>query len=315
MSTAGIMLDVLIALLPAAVAGVVIFGLSALWVILTCVVSCVAFEALFCLVCKKTQTVKDLSAAVTGLLLALNLPAGIPLWQCVIGSLFAIIVVKCIFGGLGQNVVNPAIASRVFMLVAFSSMTQAAFPVDAVAGATPLANTAEMPNLLTLFTGYYGGAIGETCSAALLLGGIYLMARRVITWHNPTFFIATVFVFSLLMEMDYAALGADFKALMAGNLDAALLLEHSAVLPALSMVLCGGVMIGAIFMATDYVTSPPTPWGKVIFGIGCGLLTCLIRYFGNLPEGVSYAILFMNILNPYIMVWTKHKVFGAGGAK
>lgn len=290
MSTAGIMLDVLIALLPAAVAGVVIFGLSALWVILTCVISCVAFEALFCLISKKTQTVKDLSAAVTGLLLALNLPAGIPLWQCVIGSLFAIIVVKCIFGGLGQNVVNPAIASRVFMLVAFSSMTQAAFPVDATAGATPLANTAEMPDLLTLFTGYYGGAIGETCTAALLLGGIYLLARRVITWQNPTFFIATVFVFSLFME------GFD-------------------PIRALSMVMCGGVVIGAIFMATDYTTSPPTPWGKAIFGIGCGLLTCLIRYFGNLPEGVSYAILFMNILNPYIMVWTKRKVFGAGGAK
>lgn len=290
MSTAGIMLDVLIALLPAAVAGVVIFGLSALWVILTCVISCVAFEALFCLISKKTQTVKDLSAAVTGLLLALNLPAGIPLWQCVIGSLFAIIVVKCIFGGLGQNVVNPAIASRVFMLVAFSSMTQAAFPVDATAGATPLANTAELPDLLTLFTGYYGGAIGETCTAALLLGGIYLLVRRVITWQNPTFFIATVFVFSLFME------GFD-------------------PIRALSMVMCGGVVIGAIFMATDYTTSPPTPWGKVIFGIGCGLITCLIRYFGNLPEGVSYAILFMNILNPYIMVWTKRKVFGAGGAK
>ena len=290
MSTAGIMLDVLIALLPAAVAGVVIFGLSALWVILTCIISCVAFEALFCLISKKTQTVKDLSAAVTGLLLALNLPAGIPLWQCVIGSLFAIIVVKCIFGGLGQNVVNPAIASRVFMLVAFSSMTQAAFPVDATAGATPLANTAEMPNLLTLFTGYYGGAIGETCTAALLLGGIYLLVRRVITWQNPTFFIATVFVFSLFME------GFD-------------------PVRALSMVMCGGVVIGAIFMATDYTTSPPTPWGKAIFGFGCGLLTCLIRYFGNLPEGVSYAILFMNILNPYIMVWTKRKVFGAGGAK
>ena len=292
MSTGGIMLDVVIALLPAAVAGVVIFGLSALWVILTCVLSCVIFEALFCLITKKPQTVKDFSAAVTGLLLALNLPAGIPLWQCVIGSLFAIIVVKCIFGGLGQNVVNPAIASRVFMLVAFSSMTQAAFPVgvDAVASATPLANGANMPSLLTLFTGYYGGAIGETCSAALLLGGIYLMIRRVITWHNPVAFIATVFAFSFFME------GMD-------------------PVMALSKVLCGGVIIGAIFMATDYVTSPPTPWGKVIFGIGCGLITCLIRYFGNLPEGVSYAILFMNILNPYIMKWTKRKVFGTGGAQ
>ena len=292
MSTGGIMLDVIIALLPAAVAGVIIFGLSALWVILTCVLSCVIFEALFCLITKKPQTVKDCSAAVTGLLLALNLPAGIPLWQCVIGSLFAIIVVKCIFGGLGQNVVNPAIASRVFMLVAFSSLTQAAFPVgvDTVAGATPLANGADMPDLLTLATGYYGGAIGETCSIALVLGGIYLLARRVITWHNPVAFIATVFAFSFFME------GMD-------------------PVMALSKVLCGGVIIGAIFMATDYVTSPPTPWGKVIFGIGCGLITCLIRYFGNLPEGVSYAILFMNILNPYIMKWTKRKVFGTGGAQ
>lgn len=292
MSTGGIMLDVIIALLPAAVAGVVIFGLSALWVILTCVASCVAFEALFCLATKKVQTVKDLSAAVTGLLLALNLPAGIPLWQCVVGSLFAIIVVKCIFGGLGQNVVNPAIASRVFMLVAFGSMAKAAFPVgvDTVAGATPLANGADMPDLLTLVTGYYGGAIGETCSAALLLGGIYLLARRVITWHNPVAFMGTVFVFSFLME--------GFDPVMA-----------------LSKVLCGGVVIGAIYMATDYTTSPPTPWGKVIFGVGCGLITCLIRYFGNLPEGVSYAILFMNILTPYICRWTRHKVFGTGGAK
>ena len=292
MSTGGIMLDVIIALLPATVAGVVIFGLSALWVILTCVLSCVIFEGLFCLLTKKDQTIKDCSAAVTGLLLALNLPAGIPLWQCVVGSLFAIIVVKCIFGGLGNNLVNPAIASRVFMLVAFSAMTTAAFPVgvDTVASATPLANGAEMPNLLTLATGYYGGAIGETCSIALLIGGIYLLVRRVITWHNPVAFIATVFVFSFLME--------GFDPTMA-----------------LSKVLCGGVMIGAIFMATDYVTSPPTPWGKVIFGIGCGLLTCLIRYFGSLPEGVSYAILCMNILNPSIMKWTNRKVFGTGGAQ
>lgn len=294
-STAGIMLDVLIALLPASIAGVIIFGLRSLWVILTCVVACVAFEALFCLITKKPQTVKDLSAAVTGLLLALNLPANIPLWQCVVGSLFAIIVVKSLFGGLGRNVVNPAIAARVFMLVAFTSVTQAAFPinVDAVAGATPLADVTPkpaMPGLLTLATGYYGGAIGETCSFALLVGGIYLLIRRVITWHNPVAFMGTVFVFSLFME------GFD-------------------PVKALSMVLCGGVVIGAIFMATDYTTSPPTPWGKVIFGIGCGLMTCLIRYFGSYPEGVSFAILFMNILTPYISKWTRHKVFGVGGGK
>ena len=288
-SSSGIMLDVLIALLPAAVAGVIIFGLRALAVIGVCVAASVIFEALFCLITKKPQTVKDLSAAVTGLLLALNLPANVPLWQCVIGSLFAIIVVKCLFGGLGKNLVNPAITARVFMLVAFASMTKSAVPVDAVAGATPLAST-EMPGLLPLFTGYYGGAIGETCSIALLIGGIYLLMRRVITWHNPVAFMATVFAFSFFME----------------NNDPVM---------ALSQVLCGGVMIGAIFMATDYVTSPPTAWGKVIFGLGCGLLTCLIRYFGSYPEGVSFAILFMNILTPFISKWTRHKVFGVGGAK
>ena len=297
MSTGGIMLDVIIALLPTTIAGVFIFGLQALAVIGTCVASCVAYEALFNLLAKKTQTVKDLSAVVTGLLLALNLPANIPLWQCAVGSLFAIVVVKCIFGGLGQNVVNPAIAARVFMLVAFAAVSTPAFPVseisgvDVVAGATPLAaNSPAMPNLLTLVTGFYGGAIGETCSIALLIGGIYLVVRRVITWHNPIAFMGTVFVFSLFME----------------NYDPVM---------ALSQVLCGGVVIGAIFMATDYVTSPPTPWGKIIFGIGCGLITCLIRYFGSLPEGVSYAILFMNILSPYICHWTRHKVFGAGGDK
>ncbi len=294
MSTAGIMLDVVIALLPATVAGVIIFGLRALVVIATCVASCVIFEALFCLITKKPQTVKDLSAVVTGLLLALNLPANIPLWQCVVGCLFAIIVVKCIFGGLGQNLVNPAIAARVFMLVAFTSMYKAAFPVnvDTVASATPLnkASPPPMPSLLTLATGYYGGAIGETCAIALVIGGLYLLVRRVITWHNPVAFMGTVFVLSLFME------------------------GYDPVI-ALSKVLCGGVVIGAIFMATDYVTSPPTPWGKVIFGIGCGLMTCLIRYYGEMPEGVSYAILFMNILTPYISHWTRHKVFGTRGDK
>ena len=296
-STSGIMLDVLIALLPATVAGVYIFGLRALAVIGVCVGACLAFEVLFCLWAKKPQTVKDLSAVVTGLLLALNLPANIPLWQCAVGALFAIVVVKCLFGGLGQNLVNPAIAARVFMLVAFSTtMGTAAVPVgqlggvDAVAGATPLAPDTTMPGLLTLATGFYGGAIGETCSIALLIGGIYLIARRVITWHNPVAFMGTVFVFSLLME----------------NYDPVM---------ALSQVLCGGVMIGAIFMATDYVTSPPTPAGKLIFGIGCGLITCLIRYYGSYPEGVSFAILFMNILTPYICKWTQRKVFGKGGAK
>ncbi|MBE6811251.1 MAG: Na+-transporting NADH:ubiquinone oxidoreductase subunit D [Ruminococcaceae bacterium] len=288
-STGGIMRDVLISLLPATIAGTVIFGWRALAVVAVCVVCCVGFEALFNLAIKKEQTIGDLSAAVTGLLLALNLPVDVPLWQCAVGSLFAIILVKCFFGGIGSNLVNPAITARVFMLVAFSSLAVPSFPADAVSSATPL-SAETMPSLLDLFLGNRGGAIGETCILALLLGGIYLLVRRVITWHIPVLFIATVFVFSFFME------GFDAVA-------------------ALSLIMSGGLFIGAFFMATDYTTSPYTPWGKVIFAVGAGLLTCLIRYFGTYPEGVSFAILFMNILNPYICKWTKRKVFAAGGEK
>ena len=314
-STTGIMLDVLIALLPATVAGAVIFGWRALLVVAVCLISCVGFEALFNLLTKKDLTIIDLSAAVTGLLLALNLPANIPLWQCVVGSLFAIVVVKCLFGGIGCNLVNPAIAARVFMLVAFAEVAKAAFPalsvgaVDTVATATPLNANGIMPSLLDLFLGLRGGAIGETCVAALLLGGIYLLIRRVITWHTPVAFIATVFVFSLFLEMDYSLLQNAGQTVFANVLA---MLSQGAV-AALSKVMCGGVVIGAIFMATDYTTSPSTPWGKFLFGVGCGLMTCLIRL--SAAEGVSYAILFMNIVNPYIKSWTKFKVFGVGGAK
>lgn len=286
-STARIMADVLIALIPATIAGMVIFGERSLFVILVCVLCSMGFEALFNLITKREQTVGDLSAAVTGLLLALNLNATTPLWQCAVGSLFAVIVVKCLFGGIGQNLVNPAIAARVFMVVAFTSLVQPAFPVDSVATATPL-SAQEMPSFMDLFLGNYGGAIGETCSAALLLGGIYLLIRRVITWHIPAAFMGTVFLFSFFME--------GFNAY-----------------EALTMVLAGGVLIGALFMATDYTTTPPTASGKLVFGLGCGLITCLIRYFGVYPEGVSFAILFMNILTPYISRWTRRKTFTEGG--
>ena len=286
-STSGIMGDVLIALIPALIAGTVIFGPRALIPSTVCIICCVGFEALFNLIAKKEQTAGDLSAAVTGLLLALNLPATVPLWQCVIGSLFATVAVKCIFGGIGKNPVNPAVAARVFMLVAFETMAYAAFPVDSVAGATPLSSETA-PSLITVFLGNYGGAIGETCTAALLLGGIYLLIRRVITWHIPTVFIGTVFVFHLAAE------GFD-------------------AVSSLKFIMCGGLFLGAIFMATDYVTSPSTAWGKALFGLGAGLITCLIRYYGNYPEGVSFAILFMNILTPYIDRWTRHRVFAAGG--
>lgn len=294
-STSRIMLDVIIALSPAAIAGIVIFGWRAALVLAVTIGACVGFEALFNVIMKREQTIGDLSAIVTGLLLGMNLPANIPIWQCAIGALFAMVVVKGLFGGLGSNPVNPAITARVFMLVAFGSMTKAAFPtvVDTASSATPLALIAEgeaAPSLINLFLGVHGGAIGETCAAALIAGGIYLIVRRVISWHIPVAFIGTVLVCSFFME-GFSITGA------------------------LTMVLAGGLMIGAIFMATDYVTSPVTPWGKIIFGIGAGIVTFLIRYFGVYPEGVSFAILLMNIVTPYINSWTKHKVFGTGGAK
>ena len=303
-TTQKIMLDVIIALLPAAIAGVVIFGLEALLVIAVCVGVSVLSEFLFNLAVKKQQTVGDLSAVLTGLLLALNLPANVPLWQAAIGSVFAIIIVKCLFGGIGRNVVNPAITARVFMLVAFASLTKAAFPLDSTAGATPLPEIANglkaaaeagtefdvstVVSLQDLFLGNVGGAIGETCSVALLIGGAYLLIKKVISWHIPVAFIATVFLFSLALH------GFD-------------------LMLALSLVLSGGLVIGAFFMATDYVTSPTTALGKLIFGIGAGLITVLIREWGVYPEGVSFAILIMNILNPYIDSLTARKMFG--GAK
>ena len=286
-STQRIMLDVLISLLPATIAGVVIFGLEALLVIAVCVAVSVLSEFVFNKIVKKPLTIGDLSAAVTGLLLALNLPANIPLWQAGVGSLFAIIIVKCIFGGIGKNVVNPAITGRVFMLIAFTSMTTAAFPLDSTAGATPLAGIASGNEvvLTDLLLGNVGGSIGETCKVALLIGGVYLLVRRVITWHIPVAFIATTFIFTLAVhEFDFML--------------------------ALSLVLSGGLIIGAFFMATDYVTSPTTPLGKIIFGIGAGLITVLIREWGIYPEGVSFAILIMNILNPYIDMLTARKLFG-----
>ena len=287
-STSAIMRDVLIALVPTTVAGTIIFGLRSLLVVAVCVACCVLLEALFNLITKKDQTIGDLSAAVTGLLLALNLPANVPIWQCVVGCVFAIVLVKCLFGGIGRNLVNPAITARVFMLVAFSNLAKAAFPanVDAASGATPLVQIDQgtVPSLLDLFLGRHGGAIGEVCAAALLVGFGYLLIRRVITWHIPVAYIGTVFLLSFALE---------------GN-----------ATTALSLILSGGLFIGAIFMATDYVTSPPTPLGKLVFGLGAGLLTFLIRHFGVYPEGVSFAILFMNILTPYIEKLGAFKVFG-----
>ncbi len=279
-STFRIMLDVLIALLPATVAGVVIFGLRSLLVVAACVASSVLFEFLFNLITKRDQTVSDLSAAVTGLILALNLTADTPIWQCVVGSLFATVLVKCLFGGIGCNVVNPAVAARVFMLVSFG--TAVGKPVlEAASGSTTILNS---------FLGICEGSIGETCALALLIGFVYLMIRKVITWHTPVSILLCVFVFSFLVE------GFD-------------------ALKALEFILSGGLLLGAVFMANDYVTSPTTGGGKLIFGAGVGLLTCLIGYFGTYSEGMIFAILIMNMLTPYIDIWTRHRVFGEKGAK
>lgn len=282
-TTQKIMLDVIIALFPAGVASVIIFGARSLLVIGVCVAVCVVSEWAFEKICKKENTISDLSAVVTGILLAYNLPVSIPLWQAAFGSLFAIVVVKQLFGGIGQNFANPAITARVVMLTAFSgTMTTWTFP-DAVSTATPLALMFKgeldgLPSYTDMLLGLHGGCLGETCIIALLAGGIYLIARRIITWHTPVAFIGTVLVMSLILD----------KA-------------------PLYQLMSGGLIIGAFFMATDYATTPCTKWGKVIFGIGCGLITILIRFWGTSPEGVSYSILLMNIFTPYISRLTRSK--------
>ena len=289
-SSRRIMLDVIIALLPAAIAGVIIFGAKALGVIAACVITAVVSEALFNLVVHKQQTVGDLSAVVTGLLLALNLSTNVAIWQCVMGTVFAIVVVKCLFGGIGKNFANPAITGRVFMLLAFSSVAGGAKPavVELVSSATPLELLAQgsenAPSLMELFLGLHGGAIGETCCLALLLGFAWLLFRRVIKWHVPVIFIGTVFVLYLVFTGSFQM--------------------------ALAEILAGGLFIGAIFMATDYVTSPITLKGKMVFALGCGLVTFVIRYFCAYPEGVSFSILAMNILTPYIEKFTGNTPLG-----
>ena len=284
------MLDVIIALLPAAIAGVIIFGAKALGVIAACVITAVVSEALFNLIVHKQQTVGDLSAVVTGLLLALNLSTNVAIWQCVVGTVFAIVVVKCLFGGLGKNFANPAITGRVFMLLAFSTVAGGAKPavVELVSSATPLELLAQgsenAPSLMELFLGLHGGAIGETCCLALLIGFAWLLFRRVINWHVPVIFVGTVFVLYLVFTGSFQM--------------------------ALAESLAGGLFLGAIFMATDYVTSPITLKGKMVFALGCGLVTFIIRYFCAYPEGVSFSILAMNILTPYIEKFTANTPLG-----
>ncbi len=306
-NTTIIMLDVIIALIPAFVASFLVFGLRAVMLTAVCVVSCLIAEYVFCLICKKPCSLGDLSAVVTGILLAFNLPVNLPVWQAVVGSVFAIIVVKQLFGGLGMNFANPAITARIFMFIAFSgTMSSYAIPAkeamfklsfaeaDLISTATPLVATGEdLPGLLDLFLGKNNGVIGETCALALILGCIYLIVRKVITFHIPVVFVGTVFVLSLLVVPE----------------------GQNAFSYALYQVLSGGLLLGAVFMATDYVTSPYTKWGKVIFALGCGLITFAIRQWGSYPEGVSFSILFMNILTPYINNWTATKPLGGAKAK
>ena len=290
-STQKIMLDVIIALCPAIVASGIVFGWRALLVIGVTAAASVAFEYLYCYLMKKPITISDLSAVVTGILLAFNLPSTIPLWIAILGSFVAVVIAKQMFGGLGHNFANPAIVGRIVLAVSFAGrMTAYAYPavpggVDALAGATPLVATqhADLP-LLQLFLGAHGGVLGETCAAALLLGGVYLVARRVISPAIPVTYLATVALVSLLAGQE-----------------------------PLVQLLSGGLMLGAIFMATDYVTSPYTLTGKLVYGVGLGVITCAIRFWASSTEGVSYAILLMNLFVPYINDLTRQKPLG--GAK
>ncbi len=286
-STQKLMLNVIIALLPTAVASVLIFGWRALLVTGITTASAVVFEALYCKIMKKPLTIGDLSAVVTGIILAFNLPVSIPLWMAVIGAFAAIVITKQLFGGLGYNFANPALVGRMVLFVGFTSrMTSFTLPqtgVDALTTATPLATEASSGASMfwSLFLGQHGGALGETCAFTLLLGGIYLIVTKTIRPTVPLVYIGTVVVLSLLTGHDL-----------------------------LIQLMGGGLFLGAFFMATDYVTCPFTRKGQWIYGLGLGLITCLIRFYGNMTEGVSFALLFMNLLVPYLNNLTRQKPLG-----
>lgn len=286
MTTQKIMLNVIIALCPAVIASGIIFGFRAILLILICVATSLVWETLFNMITKRPNTIGDLSAVVTGILLSFNLPSTLPFWMAVIGTFVAIVIVKCLFGGLGQNFANPAIVGRIVLMLSFTgAMTNWVLPqklqtADAVTSATPLIS--KNAEYLDLFLGMTGGCLGETCALALIIGGVYLVIRRIISPITPLFFLVTVEIFSIIVGVD-----------------------------PLYQILSGGVLLGAIFMATDYVTTPITFWGKVIFGIGCGIITCVIRFYASMAEGVSFSILLMNILTPYIDMLTKAKPIGA----
>lgn len=294
-STRGIMLDVLIALLPALVVSVFFYGFRSLVLTLITVAACIAFEWLYRAILKKPNSTGDLSAAVTGVLLAFNLPASTPYWVPVVGAAFSIIIVKQLYGGIGKNFINPALAGRAFVMFCFPAYVSTWTPafewlplggtVDAVTSATPLASMKEglLPSAsaFEMFLGKTGGCLGETCALVLLLGGAYLVLRRVISVRIPLIYLGTVALVTFVFPLGGAA-RVDWM---------------------LANLLSGGLMLGAIFMATDYTTSPVTPRGQVLFAVGCGLLTVFIRYFGSYAEGVSFSILIMNVC-----VWLFDKV-------
>lgn len=288
------MLDVLIALSPAALFSIFYFGLDAAVTIAICMGASVFAEWVYEKIVKQKSTVGDLSAVVTGLLLAMNLPGNMPFkylwWISILGSFFAIIIVKQLFGGLGQNFMNPALGARAFLLISFAGiMTTWGPTIDGISTATPLGilkeGAGELPSIMSTFIGMIPGSLGETSAVALLVGGLYLIYRKVISWRIPVIFIGTTAIMVLILT----------------GFDTTLLGYH---------LFSGGLMLGAIFMATDYASSPTTAKGQVIMGIGCGLLTALIRIFGGYPEGVSFAILIMNLFVPLIDKYTVPIKFG-----
>ena len=290
-STRRIMGNVLLALLPTLIAATVIFGFRALAVTAVTTASCVLFEYLWNRLRGEQQTAGDLSAAVTGVLLAFNLPSTIPFYMAVIGAFVSIIVVKALFGGIGKNIANPAIVGRIVLAVSFTAqMTNYPYPTpvaacDAITSATPLAVESPVP-LADLLLGTHGGVLGETCSVTLLLGLVWLLWTRTIEITIPAVYVGTVAVMSAIFGQDV-----------------------------LGQVFSGGLLLGAIFMATDYVTSPFTRKGKIVFALGLGILTCLIRFWSNMNEGVSYSILLMNLLVPYINRLTRNQPLGGGKQK
>ena len=300
--TSTIMLNVIIALLPAWGAAIYFFGLRVIPLTAVCIGSCILFEYVCRRMMKRDNTITDLSAVVTGLILAMNLPVTLPYWMAVIGSFVAIVIVKQLFGGLGQNFANPAITARIVLMVSFpAAMTKWVLPLgekaDAVSAATPLGLEKmssdqltkigqTVPDYMDLFLGKTGGCLGEVCALGLLIGGLYLAIRRIISLAAPVSFIGSLFVISWIAGDD-----------------------------PVYQILAGGVFLGAFFMATDYATTPITTKGKIVFGLGCGIITFVIRHFGSYPEGVSFSILLMNVLTPYIEQLTRTKVLGAKEAE